>query len=99
MRHLLFMVTLLAAPPEVLAQSANSNLGRDLAATCANCHSITGKSTNGIPVIGGQQKESLARMLNEFKQGKRQGTVMNQLAKGYTDAQLDAAAAYFAAKK
>ena len=99
MRHLLFMITLLAVPLGVSAQSVNSNLGRNLAATCANCHSITGKATKGIPVIAGQTKESLAILLKEFKQGTRHGTVMNQLAKGYTNSQLDAVAEYYAAKK
>ncbi len=99
MRHLLFIVTLLAVPLDVSAQSVDSNLGRNLAATCESCHSITGKATKGIPVIAGQPKESLAMLLKEFKQGKRNGTVMNQLAKGYTDLQLDAVAKYYAAKK
>lgn len=99
MRHLPFIVTLLALPLGAWAQSADPNLGRNLAATCANCHSVTGKTNNGIPAIAGRQQETLARQLRDFKEGKRQGTVMNQLAKGYTDAQLDAVAEYYAARK
>jgi sulfide dehydrogenase cytochrome subunit len=36
--------------------------------------------------------------LREFRDGKRSATVMHQLAKGYTDEQIDAIAAYFAAQ-
>jgi cytochrome c553 len=37
--------------------------------------------------------------MQEFKSGARQGTVMNQLAKGYTDEQIDALAGWFAAQR
>jgi len=39
------------------------------------------------------------RMLKEFKDGRRPATVMHQLTKGYTDAQLESIAEYFAAQK
>jgi len=35
----------------------------------------------------------------DFKTGKRPATIMHQLAKGYTDEQIDALAAYFSAQK
>jgi sulfide dehydrogenase cytochrome subunit len=37
--------------------------------------------------------------VKDFRDGKRPSTIMQQLAKGYTDAEIDAAAAYFAAQK
>jgi cytochrome c553 len=37
--------------------------------------------------------------MNEFKNGKRPATVMHQLAKGYTDQQIELMAGYFAAQK
>ncbi len=36
--------------------------------------------------------------MQDFRSGARNGTVMPQLAKGYTDAQIDAMAAWFAAQ-
>ncbi|HET7031826.1 MAG TPA: cytochrome C, partial [Casimicrobiaceae bacterium] len=38
-------------------------------------------------------------MMQEFKSGARPGTVMNQLAKGYTDEQIEALAGWFSAQK
>jgi len=38
------------------------------------------------------------RVLIDLWSGRRPATVMQQLAKGYTDAQIEAAAAYFSAQ-
>jgi sulfide dehydrogenase cytochrome subunit len=92
------MLTLLAASSAATAQDAGPDVGRNLAATCAGCHNATVGSSNGIPAIAGRSREWLASALKDFKEGRRQGTVMGQLAKGYTDAQLDAVAEYYAAK-
>jgi cytochrome c553 len=99
MRFQFALAALLAVPLAAVAQGADPNLTRNLAATCANCHNITGKSLTGMPGIAGRSKESLASALKEFKGGQRPATVMHQLAKGYTDEQLDLIAAYFAAQK
>jgi len=34
-----------------------------------------------------------------YKSGERPATIMHQIAKGYTDAQIEAMAAFFAAQK
>ena len=70
-----------------------------LASNCANCHGTDGKSQGGTPALTGQSKEKIVEMLQEFKAGKRPATIMHQLAKGYTDAEINALAAYFAAQK
>ena len=100
MRFQLILATLFAACSlPVLAQETDPHLARNLAATCANCHNTTGRSVTGMPAIAGQPKEILARALRDFKEGKRPATVMHQHAKGYTDAQLEMIAEYFAAQK
>jgi cytochrome subunit of sulfide dehydrogenase len=99
MRIQLALAALLCVPFAAAAQGADSNLGRNLAASCAGCHNITGKSLTGMPGIAGRTKESLAGTLKDYKEGKRPATVMHQLAKGYTDEQIELIAAYFAAQK
>jgi cytochrome c553 len=37
--------------------------------------------------------------MRDFKTGVRPATIMHQLAKGYTDEQIEALAAYFSAQK
>jgi cytochrome c553 len=74
------------------------NLGRDIAANCANCHGTDGRSRGAIPRLAGQDAQVIVQRMKEFRDGRRAATVMQQLAKGYTDAQIEAAAAYFAAQ-
>jgi cytochrome c553 len=94
-----FLVLLLGgvgAVPALAADPAGETL---VAATCATCHGPGGRSRGAIPGLAGRDKGELARMVREFRDGKRQSTVMQQLAKGYSDGEIEAAAAYFAAQK
>ncbi len=81
------------------AQGADPNLGRNLAATCANCHGTGGVSAGSVESLAGKPKDELVRKMKEFKQGTRPATVMVQLAKGYTDEQIELVAGWFAAQK
>jgi cytochrome c553 len=66
-----------------------------LAANCANCHGTEGRSAVGMPALAGQPKAYLIQQMSDFKAGKRPATIMHQLAKGYTDAQIEQMADYF----
>ena len=81
------------------AGAAVADVGRDVAANCANCHGTDGHSRGGVPGLAGRDKGYLIRQVQDFRDGKRPSTIMQQLAKGYTDAEIEAAAAYFAAQK
>ena len=81
------------------AAAADKDLGRDVAANCANCHGTDGRSRGAVPSLAGRDKGELIRQMREFRDGTRPSTIMQQLARGYTDAEIEAAAAYFAAQK
>lgn len=81
------------------AQATDPNLARSIAATCANCHGTNGVSSGGIASLSGMRKEDIVRTMQEFKAGTKPGTIMPQLAKGYTDAQIELAASWFATQK
>ncbi len=83
----------LAAP----AQDAAA--GRELAATCANCHGTDGRSvTREVTTLAGLPREHILAAMEDFKDGTRPATVMHQIAKGYTERQIGLLAAYFAAQ-
>ncbi len=71
---------------------AGAGEARYIAANCANCHGTFGVARDGMPSLAGQKKEQIASRVREFRDGKRAATLMHQLAKGYSDAQIDAIA-------
>lgn len=73
-----------------IAQTADALYKRSLAATCANCHGTDGKGVvdGGMPLINNLSSEQMLAQLKAFKSGAREGTIMPQLAKGYSDEQL-----------
>jgi cytochrome subunit of sulfide dehydrogenase len=94
-----FIAVMIAAPAAAYAQPANPNLGRDLAATCANCHGTGGVSRGEVESLAGKPRDELVRKMQEFKRGAKPATIMTQLAKGYSDEQIEVVAGWFAAQK
>ena len=97
---MLGMIALAAANSGATTISA----GARLAANCAACHGTNGDTKNApnfatLPALAGQPRENLAASLRAFKSGTRPSTIMTQIAKGYTDEQIDLLAAFFAAQK
>jgi sulfide dehydrogenase cytochrome subunit len=70
--------------------------GRTIGVTCSACHGPEGKSNGVIPSLYGMSAKQLESALLAFKSGKRNGTIMNRIAKGYTDNEIAAVAEYFA---
>lgn len=85
----------------VLAQTKEALYLKSTAATCATCHGTNGKAVEGSAVVSlaGLSKDYIATQMKAFKSGARPATVMHQLSKGYSDAQIDMIATYFAAQK
>lgn len=84
-----------------IAHAADPNLGRNLAATCANCHGTNGNAIkgSGIDALAGMPKDKTLQKLADFRSGDKPASIMHQIAKGYSDEQLDLIATYFAAQK
>lgn len=67
------------------------------AQACANCHFSEPPAAPLIPTIAGRSEVVLAAQLLAFKLDQTPGaTVMPRLAKGFTDAELEQLARYFA---
>ena len=89
-----FVSLLVPAPAQ--AQAQDVHLARNLAATCANCHGSNGEARGAIVVLAGQPADKTITAMADFKSGARPATVMQQIAKGYTDEQIKLLAAFFA---
>jgi cytochrome c553 len=99
MRSRILLATALAALPLSVLCQENTG-GRTLAATCANCHGTDGRSvTSEVMPLAGVPKDFIVSQMKAFKEGARPATIMHQLARGYTDQQIEQIAAYLAAQK
>jgi sulfide dehydrogenase cytochrome subunit len=80
-----------------LASPAAAQGERDaiLAMSCAACHGTDGRSPGSIPAIAGKPAAYLQSTMKAFRDGSRPATVMNRLAKGYSDEEIAALARYF----
>jgi sulfide dehydrogenase cytochrome subunit len=69
---------------------------------CLPCHGPRGAGvpTGGMPAIAGQDARRLEEALLAFRRGERAGTIiMDRIARGYTEAEIAAMAAYFSAQR
>jgi cytochrome c553 len=98
MKRTIAIALLACAAPGAAAQDASA---RNLAAGCAICHGTQGTPAPNAPLIplAGLPRDHIATQMRAFRDGKRPATAMHQIAKGYSDAQIDAMAAWFAAQK
>lgn len=88
----------------VLAQASTARAvdqltarGTALMNACAACHGPNGHSQGAIPSIDTLSRKNMVTALRVFRAGKRQGTVMNRIAKGLSDDDIDAIATHVAA--
>jgi cytochrome subunit of sulfide dehydrogenase len=94
-----FAGAMLLCAVDGLAQDGDPKVGRNLAATCAACHGPGGVSVGDVESLAGKPREEIVRKMLEFKTGARPSTVMQQLAKGYTDEQIELLAGWYAKQK
>jgi len=99
LRFLFALPVVACAAGAAQAQPADAGVARSIAANCANCHGTNGVSQGGVPSLAGQSKADLVRKMQDYKAGRTASTIMTQLAKGYTDEQIELAATFFAAQK
>jgi sulfide dehydrogenase cytochrome subunit len=61
------------------------------AQSCLSCHN-TRADAGALPSLANQDSSTIANMMAEFRSGQRHGTIMNRIAKGYSDADIKALA-------
>ena len=71
---------------------------QSMAAACSMCHGTQGKPVANSPVaaLAGRPRGEIAEAMAQFKAGTKPATIMHQVAKGYSDAEVAALADYFA---
>jgi cytochrome c553 len=83
-----------------MALAANSEAGKAASGQCAVCHGPNGISAAApFPNLAGQKADYLAAQLKAFKAKTRVAPVMNGMAAGLKDDDIDNLAAYYASLK
>jgi cytochrome subunit of sulfide dehydrogenase len=68
------------------------------AASCSGCHA-TGATASSISRLYGRDAGDIVKAMAGFRDGSLPATVMNRIAKGFTDDESRAIAAWLAAQK
>jgi cytochrome c553 len=97
-------LALAAGSGAALAQKPASDPVQDKVAMCAGCHGIPGYKTAypvvyHVPKIGGQTPAYLANALKAYRSGERWHPSMRGIAASFSDADIEAIAAYFGGEK
>jgi cytochrome c553 len=55
--------------------------------------------TSPVPRLVGVDRAAIVKAMQDFRSGQRPGTVMDRIAKGFTDEEIQAIAAWLAAQR
>jgi cytochrome c553 len=67
-----------------------------IANACSSCHGTDGRSEGAIPSLAGMPTTEFVAKMAEFRSGDGQATVMDRIAPGFSPAEIDRLADYFA---
>jgi cytochrome c553 len=69
------------------------------AAACSGCHPASTRVTSPVPKLAGLDQAAIVRAMQDFRSGTRAATVMDRIAKGFTEAEVQAIAAWYATQR
>jgi cytochrome c553 len=69
------------------------------AASCSGCHPARAGVAGAAPHLNGRDATQIAAAMQEFRAGQRPATVMDRIAKGFSEDEIKAIAAWYAAQK
>jgi cytochrome subunit of sulfide dehydrogenase len=69
------------------------------ATACSGCHAASRGVDTPVPRLNGQDAAQIVAAVVAFRSGARPATVMDRIAKGFTDDEIRAIAAWYAAQK
>jgi cytochrome subunit of sulfide dehydrogenase len=69
------------------------------AASCSGCHPANRRVDTAVTRLAGRNPADLVAAMQAFKSGQLAGTVMDRIAKGFSDDEIKAIAAWYGAQK
>jgi sulfide dehydrogenase cytochrome subunit len=69
------------------------------AASCSGCHPATRSAETAVPRLVGRDAAQVVSAMAAFRSGQRPSTIMDRIAKGFTDDEVKAIATWYAGQK
>ncbi len=70
--------------------------GQAMSWQCAPCHGINGQEFNeAMPPLAGMKKDEFVKAMIAFREGTRAAIIMDRVARGFNDAEIEAMAVWF----
>ena len=91
------LLTLLMAAASLQAAepAAHRPATESMAYACAGCHGTNGHAIAPTPTIAGKPESDFVEAMLDFKSGKRESSIMNRIARAYTEEDIAALAHFF----
>jgi cytochrome c553 len=70
--------------------------GAAAAAACSGCHPANAGVQSPVPPLAGRNAAEIVAQMQAFRAGQRSATVMDRIAKGFSDAEIQAIAVWYA---
>jgi cytochrome c553 len=85
-----------AAGAAQTAAAADAAAGKEKASKCMTCHGVNGISTTPlVPNLAGQKEAYIVKALKDYRDGKRDNSIMRSMASSLSDADIADLAAFF----
>ncbi len=82
------------------AQEPDARTKEIIESRCALCHGKDGESASAIyPRLAAQHPDYMVKQLKDFRDGRRKGDAMSEMAKDLSDGEIVGLAAWFASRK
>jgi cytochrome subunit of sulfide dehydrogenase len=69
------------------------------AAACSGCHPPRSVVETSVPPLVGRRADDIVAQMRAFRSGQRSATVMDRIAKGFSDMEIDAIAEWYQAQR
>jgi len=66
------------------------------ASSCSGCHPVSARAESPVPSLRGHDPAEIVAAMQAFRSGERSSTVMGRIAKGFSDDETRAIAAWLA---
>jgi cytochrome subunit of sulfide dehydrogenase len=91
-----FVASLWLCASAGLAGAAEAPAG---AASCSGCHPASAGVDTPVRRLAGQDPAAMVAAMQAFRRGQRPATVMDRIAKGFSDDEIKAIAAWYGAQR